>query len=162
MTGPSASGSGSGAPSRAGQAFPGTSNLNFVAGETVANLVVVGLGAGERVSLLNAAGAAHVIVDVTGYLTAGFNPVPGQRGLAHAAAQAPAGCASVMATHGAWPSWDRAACPTSGEPWSPRSTSPPPARRPPPSSPSTPRGSSRPLASNLNLTRGGKRFPTWS
>ena len=58
----------------AGGAVPGTSNLNMIAGQTVPNLVVVGLGGGQ-VSIRNAFGTAHVIVDVMGWFSSGFEPV---------------------------------------------------------------------------------------
>ena len=54
-----------------GSATPGTSNLNVVAGQTVANLVIVGLGS-RQVSIRNAFGTAHVIVDVMGWFSEGF------------------------------------------------------------------------------------------
>jgi hypothetical protein len=43
------------------------SSLNFVAGQTVPNLVTVRVGAGGRVTLLNAFGNTHLIADVVGY-----------------------------------------------------------------------------------------------
>jgi hypothetical protein len=51
----------------AGEARPLASNLNFTAGQTVPNLVVVKVGAGGKVSLYNYAGTAHVIADVSGW-----------------------------------------------------------------------------------------------
>lgn len=57
-----------------GTQVPDTSNLNVVANQTVANLVVVALGAG-KVSVRNAFGTAHVIVDVMGWFAAGFEGV---------------------------------------------------------------------------------------
>jgi hypothetical protein len=62
---------------------PLASNLNWVAGETVPNLVSVGLSAGGDVTIFNALGSADAIVDLEGYFappsggsTAGqFNPV---------------------------------------------------------------------------------------
>ena len=51
----------------AAEARPLASNLNFTAGQTVPNLVVVKLGAGGRVSLYNNAGSTHVIADVSGW-----------------------------------------------------------------------------------------------
>jgi hypothetical protein len=51
----------------AGAARPVVSNLNFTPGHTVPNLVVVGVGAGGRVSMFNSAGDSHLIVDVTGW-----------------------------------------------------------------------------------------------
>jgi parallel beta-helix repeat protein len=50
-----------------GTARPLASNLNYSAGETVPNLVVVKVGSGGRVSLYNYAGSAHVVVDVAGW-----------------------------------------------------------------------------------------------
>jgi len=52
----------------AGTPLPGVSNLNWVAGETVPNLVEVALGAGGQVSLFNLAGMTDVVVDVEGYV----------------------------------------------------------------------------------------------
>ncbi|MEV4948209.1 FlgD immunoglobulin-like domain containing protein [Streptomyces sp. NPDC053755] len=59
------------------------SNLNVVAGQTVANLVVVPVVNG-RVSLYNHAGSVDLIADVSGYFTAGgdgslFEPLPPER-----------------------------------------------------------------------------------
>jgi len=50
-----------------GTARPLTSNLNFVPGQTVPNLVTVGLGAGGQVDLFNSLGRTDVIADVMGY-----------------------------------------------------------------------------------------------
>jgi hypothetical protein len=51
----------------AGTAQPLVSNLNFVAGETVPNLVMVKVGASGRVRVANHTGATHVIWDVVGW-----------------------------------------------------------------------------------------------
>ncbi len=52
---------------------PLASNLNFVGGQTVPNLVMVKVGAGDgKVKAFNAVGQTHVIFDVVGY----FGPVP--------------------------------------------------------------------------------------
>lgn len=51
----------------AGATQPLASNLNWTAGRTIANRVIVPLGSGGRVSLFNAAGSADVVVDVSGY-----------------------------------------------------------------------------------------------
>ena len=48
-------------------AQPLASNLNFVAGQTVANLVTVKIGAGGKVNLYNSVGTTHVIADVAGW-----------------------------------------------------------------------------------------------
>ncbi len=53
----------------AGSARPLTSDLNWVGGQTVANLVVVGLGPNGVVSLTGAGGTADVVVDVDGWYT---------------------------------------------------------------------------------------------
>jgi hypothetical protein len=50
----------------AGAAVPQISNLNWAAGETVPNLVTVGVGDGGRIAIRNQTGSAHVIVDVQG------------------------------------------------------------------------------------------------
>ena len=61
----------------AGGPKPGTSNLNFVAGDVVPNLVTVGVGAGGQVSVFNLAGATHVVVDIMGWFdnAGGFAPL---------------------------------------------------------------------------------------
>jgi hypothetical protein len=51
----------------AGATQPLASNLNFNAGETVPNRVIIPLSAGGALNIFNAAGATDVIVDVTGY-----------------------------------------------------------------------------------------------
>jgi streptogramin lyase len=51
-----------------GGTTPTVSNLNFVANQTVPNLVEVALGAGGSVSFFNAYGAADVIADVQGWV----------------------------------------------------------------------------------------------
>lgn len=48
---------------------PYTSNVNYGAGQTVPNLVVTRLGRGGRIRCYNAAGVAHVIVDLLGYVS---------------------------------------------------------------------------------------------
>jgi hypothetical protein len=53
-------------PARAAQ--PIASNLNFGPGQTVANLVEVGLGDQGAVSVYNSAGSVDVVVDVQGYV----------------------------------------------------------------------------------------------
>src|SRR3954452_6384370 len=59
----------------AGAAMPTASNVNYVAGQTVANMVTVGLGGGGQIDLFNFAGATQVVIDVTGWYTAGFHPL---------------------------------------------------------------------------------------
>ena len=53
----------------AGTPQPTASNLNFLAGQTVPNLVMLKLGTNGELSILNGRGAANVIVDVMGYVT---------------------------------------------------------------------------------------------
>lgn len=50
-----------------GSIRPLASNLNFVSGETIPNLVVVQAGANYHISIYNNAGAVHVAADVQGY-----------------------------------------------------------------------------------------------
>jgi len=52
-------------PSNSAQ--PTASNLNFVPGQTVPNLVMVKVGTDGKVKIYNAAGQTHVIFDVVGY-----------------------------------------------------------------------------------------------
>jgi hypothetical protein len=54
-----------------GEARPLASNLNFVAGQTVPNLVVAKLGTGGKVSLYNNGGSAHLLADVAGWYGTG-------------------------------------------------------------------------------------------
>ena len=46
---------------------PLASNLNYVAGDVVPNLVQVGIGSNGKVSLFNNAGSVDLVVDLTGY-----------------------------------------------------------------------------------------------
>jgi N-acetylmuramoyl-L-alanine amidase len=62
---------------------PNTSSVNFPAGRTIANLVVVPVVNG-KVDFYNAAGGVHLLADVTGYFTSSdagsrFNPVTPSR-----------------------------------------------------------------------------------
>ncbi len=61
----------------AGAGRPTASNLNFVAGQTVPNMVIAKVGAGGQVSVYNNAGSVDVIVDVLGWFPSGntFNPL---------------------------------------------------------------------------------------
>jgi hypothetical protein len=47
---------------------PASSNLNFLGGQTVPNLVMLKLGAGGQLSISNGLGSANVILDVMGYV----------------------------------------------------------------------------------------------
>src|SRR6188472_1278391 len=54
-----------------GQPQPNASNLNFVAGQTIPNMVIVPLGAGGQISIFNETGNTDVIVDVLGWFPTG-------------------------------------------------------------------------------------------
>jgi hypothetical protein len=62
-----------------GQSLPPTANLNFVAGETRANRVIVPVGADGTVTIYNRAGTSHVIVDAGGWYTAPGSAAGGSR-----------------------------------------------------------------------------------
>lgn len=53
-----------------GEARPLASNLNYEAGQTVPNQVVVKVGAGGQVDLFNHAGSTHIVIDVAGWYRA--------------------------------------------------------------------------------------------
>ena len=52
-----------------GEVQPRVSNLNYVAGQVVPNLVTVKVGANGRVNILNSQGRTDVVADVVGYYT---------------------------------------------------------------------------------------------
>ncbi len=52
----------------AGQPLPTTSSLNLEMGDPAPNLVMMKVGQGGQISIANARGSAHVIVDVMGYV----------------------------------------------------------------------------------------------
>jgi hypothetical protein len=54
-----------------GGAFPLASNVNFVTGQTVPNMVMAKVGAGGKVSIYNSAGSTHVVADVSGWFSDG-------------------------------------------------------------------------------------------
>ena len=62
-----------------GEPPPLASNLNFVPGQTIPNLVVVKLGTDGKVTLRNNSitGALHLVADVSGYYMAGAATQPG-------------------------------------------------------------------------------------
>jgi hypothetical protein len=64
-----------------GTARPNTSNLNLVAGQTAAVLVIAKVGAGGAVNLYNSGGPTHLLLDVEGWFTgtADYTPVPPTR-----------------------------------------------------------------------------------
>ena len=49
-----------------GQPRPTASNLNFAAGQTIANMVLVPVGPGGTVTFYNAAGTVDVVADLVG------------------------------------------------------------------------------------------------
>jgi hypothetical protein len=53
-----------------GTARPLASNLNFVAGQTIPNLVIAKIGSGGRVTIYNNLGSTVVVADVQGWFTA--------------------------------------------------------------------------------------------
>jgi hypothetical protein len=62
-----------------GQSLPGSSNLNFVTGQTVANLVTVPVTDGSVVFHNGSGGTVHVVADLAGYYSAtgaGFASLP--------------------------------------------------------------------------------------
>ncbi len=63
-----------------GAARPVASNLNFGAGQTIANMVIVPVGTDGKISLFNSAGETDLLVDVLGWFSgtpiAGATPVP--------------------------------------------------------------------------------------
>ena len=62
----------------AGTSRPHTSNVNYTAGQTVPNLVVVPVGTDGKVTVTNTSpGSAQVVVDVAGYFLPGKPAQPG-------------------------------------------------------------------------------------
>jgi plastocyanin len=59
--------------------MPTASNLNYVAGQTVPNLVKAKVGAGGQVSVFNAFGTVHVLADVAGWYKTGAEATEGSR-----------------------------------------------------------------------------------
>jgi serine protease len=55
--------------------LPSTSSLNWVAGETVPNLVIVGVGSSGQVAIRNAIGSVDVVVDLEGYFSPAMSGV---------------------------------------------------------------------------------------
>jgi len=67
-----------------GTARPVTSNLNWTAGKTIANLVEVRLGTSREITFYNAAGLTHVVADLEGYFDVPSGTAGGQVALAPA------------------------------------------------------------------------------
>src|SRR3989441_7354555 len=55
-------------------AKPSTSSVNFAAGQTVSNRVIVTVGSGGQGAVANAAGTGDAIVDIAGWFTHASNP----------------------------------------------------------------------------------------
>ena len=68
----------------AGASRPLASNLNYVAGTTIANLVSVQVGSGGAITFYNAAGSTDVVVDLEGYYAAPSGSAGGEVALAPA------------------------------------------------------------------------------
>ncbi|MFD3805598.1 hypothetical protein ACFWSF_09780 [Streptomyces sp. NPDC058611] len=66
-----------------GDAKPDSSNLNYNAGQTVPNLVIVPVGSNGYVNLFNYGGSVDLVADVTGYFTrtssSGYTPLTPNR-----------------------------------------------------------------------------------
>ena len=56
---------------------PTASNLNFVAGQTIPNLVIVKVGSGGRINIYNRFGCVDVVVDVVGWFAPGTSGTVG-------------------------------------------------------------------------------------
>ena len=54
----------------AGSARPNASNINFVAAQTIPNLVIAKVGSAGKISLFNSAGSTDLIIDVVAWLPA--------------------------------------------------------------------------------------------
>ena len=61
-----------------GEAQPTVSNLNYIAGQNVPNLVTVKVGANGRVNMFNSQGNTNVIADVVGYYAAATSNCTGR------------------------------------------------------------------------------------
>ena len=75
VAGPTATGYVTACPS--GTTRPVASTLNFTAGQTVANRVIVPVGADGGVSFYNPAGSTPLVIDVTGWFSDGSEPSSG-------------------------------------------------------------------------------------
>ncbi|MDQ2650506.1 MAG: hypothetical protein M3Z03_13270 [Actinomycetota bacterium] len=71
-----------------GQALPNSSNVNWQAGADRANRIIIPVGTGGQISVFNFTGAAHVLLDVSGWITSAssagapgstFSPLPPTR-----------------------------------------------------------------------------------
>ncbi|HET9655021.1 MAG TPA: hypothetical protein VFP72_06690, partial [Kineosporiaceae bacterium] len=139
-----------------GEARPLASNLNLAAGQTVPNLVIAKVGAGGSVTIVNDVGSTHVVADVAGWYATGsyYHPLTPTRILdtrsGVGSARAPVGPASTIDLKvggmGGVPASGAVAVAlnvTATDPTAPTYVT------------AYPSGTSRPLASNLNLPPGG-------
>ena len=130
---------------------PTASNLNFTAGQTIANMVIVPIGSDGQISLYNDAGQTHVLVDVLGWFAgeAGYHGFAPARLLDTRAAGAPVGPASVTSVtvlgHGGLPDSSVGAVVVNLTATAPTADS---------FITVYPAGAPRPTASNLNFTLG--------
>jgi hypothetical protein len=69
-----------------GATRPTASNLNYVKGQTVPNLVTTAVGTDGEISVFSSGGCPNVVVDVTGYYTAGATAAGGFVGITPARA----------------------------------------------------------------------------
>lgn len=76
----------------AGEAQPTTANLNFAPGQTVGNAVVSKVGVSDQVSIYNALGEVHVIVDLNGTYDAALRSPP----VAASSARSPPWCSTPV------------------------------------------------------------------
>jgi len=81
----------------AGAPKPNSSTINATAGDLIANMVTLRVGAGGKVSVFNYAGNSHVIFDIAGYFTDRESPKVGRVHLT--SALVPAGVAAGEITH---------------------------------------------------------------
>ncbi|MFN8041433.1 MAG: choice-of-anchor Q domain-containing protein [Acidimicrobiales bacterium] len=89
-----------------GTALPVVSNLNWPAGDTIANQAIVPLGADGAIQIRNNTGTVQVIADVAGWFTPtggkGFRPVPPVRILDTRPGSAVGGPAAPLGPGGTW------------------------------------------------------------
>ncbi len=64
-----------------GATRPNASNLNFTAGQTIPNMVIVSVGAGGQIDLFNESGNVDIAVDILGFFPVGpaFNGITPER-----------------------------------------------------------------------------------
>jgi hypothetical protein len=61
--------------------FGGTSNINFAAGQTIANMVITKVSPDGKIKIFNNSGSTHIAVDIVGWFpeAAQFHSFPPQR-----------------------------------------------------------------------------------